>query len=126
MLSAGEQIAILLKYGVDYVGVVPRLTEIQAATGIKPQILQSLIRGTNTNPRLNTVRTLCDFYGITLDYFMCETEEACRAFLVKHQQATGIGAIADGVDHLTPTSQNNLSRLVGVLEQVVERLNGRG
>jgi transcriptional regulator with XRE-family HTH domain len=84
-VSTNTQIRLLLEEGVDPAGRAYRPGEVAAATGISDQALANLVQGKSSNPRLETLLALSGHYGISLDYFACETEDACREYLRRHR-----------------------------------------
>ena len=57
--------------------------DIARQTGVSHQTIMNLLQGHSHNPRLNTLRALCEIYGITLDYFDCASEYDCRVHLLQ-------------------------------------------
>lgn len=84
-LTFGEQFRLLIRFQTDAHGQPHSMTKVAEATGISVQTLLNLLDGTAGSPRYDNARRLCRFYGITLDYFDCETEAACRDYLAQHR-----------------------------------------
>ena len=61
------------------------ITAVADMIGITPQTLLNMLHARIENPRLNTLRSLCRFYDISLDYFDLRTEDACLRYLHAHQ-----------------------------------------
>lgn len=110
-LSIDQQLAILLDQGVDRAGERHRLSEVAAATGIRYQTLAKLLNGQSSSPRLSTLLALCHFYDISLDYFACDTEAACRHYLELHHARLASPLIRE-IEHesarLTDQGQRNV------------------
>lgn len=113
-MTISEQFRVLFSYD-----TAPRsalnFTEIAEATGISDQALANLLQGKSTNPRLRTLLTLCQYYGISLDYFECETVAACREYLYAHRlrhTSPLIGEIADAAGRLSAKGQRNVLTLM--------------
>lgn len=110
-VSVSEQISLLLEYGAEATGGRHSLSEIAEATGISYQALANLIQGKSTNPRLNTLLAICQYYGISLDYFACETVDACQECLYRHQVRVGCSLIGE-IEHvsgsLSPKGRRNV------------------
>jgi transcriptional regulator with XRE-family HTH domain len=105
------QIAQLLEHGVDIQGETHTLAEVANATGITYQTLANLVSGKSTNPRLKTLQALCCVYGISLDYFSCETEQICLDYLTQHRlQAASpvMHEITRAYDTLSAKGQRNV------------------
>lgn len=116
-ISPAAQFALLLMEGVDRQGRSYTLPEVAAATGLSGQTLHNLLKGTTDSPRLNTLRELCQLYGISLDYFMLDSEAACRACLWRHRLTVFplLDDIASQTDTLSPEAQRRLTTIIGWL-----------
>ena len=72
-------------------GSLYSLTEVSEATGVAINTLSRIKTGRIADPRLSTLISIIDFYGISLDYFNCKTVEDCYRFLsnqTRRQQTT--------------------------------------
>lgn len=95
------------------------LHEIAQATGLSVQTLAKLVNGQTHDPRLDTLRRLCQFYGISLDYFAGETEAECQLYLDRQQFVAApalVQEIAWQVKALSARSQDNLQIILHWLE----------
>ena len=95
------------------------LHAIGQATGLSVQTLAKLLNGQTRDPRLDTLRRLCQFYGISLDYFAYETEAECQAYLNRRQLMTApalVQEIARQTQALSARSQDNLQIILRWLE----------
>ena len=102
-----------------------RLATIAQATDVSEQSLVYLLEGRTQYPRLNTLRRLCRFYDISLDYFDCPTESDCRAFLV--QRAARIAPpIIHEIDKQSNTLTSSGKRNVLRLLERLRHLRGSG
>lgn len=113
-MTLSEQVRVLLSYNTTP-RIVPNFTEIAEATGISDQTLANLLQGKSTNPRLRTLLTLCQYYGISLDYFECETVAACREYLYAHQcrhASSLLSEIAAESGRLSAKGQRNVLTLM--------------
>lgn len=111
-ISVGEQVRLLLELRTE---ADVNISRIAQATGISDQALANLIQGKSVNPRLSTLLTLCQHYGISLDYFACETEAECRAYLYNHQMQIAsplICEIESAAAHLSPKGQRNVLAII--------------
>lgn len=114
-VSFHEQFRILIETVPSSDGRPYSLATIAKATELSEQSLVYLLEGRTQYPRLNTLRWLCRFYDISLDYFDCLTEADCRAFLI--QRATqNASPIINEIDKqsntLTPSGKRNVLRLL--------------
>lgn len=104
------QIQLLLDYGMPN-SAQPHLSELAEATGLSDQTWANLLQGKSTNPRLNTLLSLCQYYEISLDYFDCTSETACREYLYVHRLRSLsplLGPIETAADRLSPQGQRNV------------------
>ena len=62
--------------------------DVAMAIGVTQHTLLNILHGRIDNPRLFTLRSLCVFYGISLDYFDLQTEDQCRRYLARQQLKT--------------------------------------
>ncbi|MEO8391407.1 MAG: helix-turn-helix domain-containing protein [Chloroflexota bacterium] len=91
------------------------IASISDATGLSEQTLQYLLEGRTQYPVLDSARKLCRFFGISLDYFECETEAECHEFLAQNaaQQASSVvREIEQQADVLTQAAKGNVLRLL--------------
>ena len=101
-------------------GVPHSLAALAHATELSEQSLRYLLEGRTQYPRLNTVRRLCRFYDISLDYFGCETEAECRAYLAQlaAQRASPlVREIDQTAETLTPSAKTAGTRAAGATPQ---------
>ena len=87
------------------------LREVAQAAGISTQALTNILDGEAPDPRLNTLRGLCDFFQISLDYFACHTQEACLNYLARRtvqQSSPTILQITRASQQLSPRGQANV------------------
>lgn len=102
-------VRVLIEYGQDEAGQTYTLKAIEQATGLQHQTLSRLTRCKSRNVRLETARRLCAFYGISLDYFACPDEAACRTYLARYQHPRShLAEIDQQATRLTETGQRNV------------------
>lgn len=101
-----EQFRLLLETQRDPQGQPYSLAAVAKAVGLSEQALAYLLDGRSQQPRLDTLRRLCRFFQISLDYFQCETAAACRAFLA--QQSPTLTAVAHESETLSSGGQHNV------------------
>lgn len=80
-ITLARQMQLLLEHTRDPSGRPITATELAREIGLAEQTLLNVVNGTIDNPRLHTVRSVCVFYRISLDYFELQTEEQCRQYL---------------------------------------------
>lgn len=103
-IGLDRQLAILVETLIGPDGRAYSLPHLAASTGIRHQTLHNLLRGKAHNPRLDTLQALCRLYGISLDYFACETEAECRAYLSRKRIES-----APSIVHEIAAQSNRLS-----------------
>ena len=87
-IQIGEQIRILMAYGQGSSDKKPNLRQLATEIGISDQALRNLLDGKSANPRLKTLLALTCYYQISLDYFSCQDEEACKHYFYRNPPAT--------------------------------------
>lgn len=88
---------------------------IAQATGLSEQSLLYMLDGRTQNPRLDSLRSICRFYQISLDYFDCDTKADCQTFLAEHIARVAsplVHEINKEADELSPVAKNNVLRLL--------------
>ncbi|MEO8394782.1 MAG: helix-turn-helix domain-containing protein, partial [Chloroflexota bacterium] len=60
------------------------LETLAQATALSEKTLQNMLEGRTRNPRLDSLRRICTFYHLSLDYFDCDTEAECLSFLAQN------------------------------------------
>lgn len=113
-LPVNKQIELLIEHGRDADGHRYSLADVAKRTGIRYQTLSNLINGSSSNPRLETLRSLCRLYEISLDYFSCETEETCLNILKQHivDNSHNIQEIDDETRNLSPKGTRNVMAIM--------------
>lgn len=114
MIKPYQQLAILLEEGIDPKGYTHTLVSLAAQSGVSSQTLSNLLNGKTGSPRLLTVRAICAVYGLSINYFDLETEQACRACLERHRrtQLPLLGEIAQISEHLSQDNQRRLTTII--------------
>jgi transcriptional regulator with XRE-family HTH domain len=97
-----EQFQILMTTQVTADGRPYPLGTLAKAAGLSEKSLQKMLDGRTQNPRLDSVRRICRFYRISLDYFDCETKAACLAFLAQNA-AEGASLVVRTIDQEAET-----------------------
>ena len=117
--SLSHRFRLLAEFLTDETGHPYSPTRIAAATGISDQTLLNLISGKSDNPRLDTLQKLCAFYGISLEYFDCASEESCIAYLAQRRIESSsplIHDIAAEAEALSPQGKENVLTLLAWIE----------
>lgn len=103
------------------------ITTIASATDLSAQSLLYMLDGRTNNPRLDSLRRICRFYNISLDYFECSSEEECRSFLAHnaaHLASPLVREIDQNAEALTPSDKSRVLRLIDRVN-VLRRLRKR-
>lgn len=79
-ITLDRMVELLFEFG-EVQGLETTYQGIAKVTGIAWNNVRKIRLGENTNPSLNTIQALTDYFGVKLDYFNCRTEEECRAYL---------------------------------------------
>lgn len=114
--SFTDQVNLLFEHRRHPDGHVYSLQEVGDATGISVPTLSQMRTGQNINPRLNTLRQLTRFFGVTLDYFESRTSDECLAHLYTDKPLPPpITDLALRAANLSPEAQQDLIRMVSWL-----------
>lgn len=100
------------------------VTEVAQALNLQRQTLVNLLHGQASNPRLETLRALSDFFCIPLDYFSLTSEGACLACLLRHQRLGASPALLCRIDlearRLSPAATQNVLTILTWRQQAVK------
>ena len=125
-LRFGDKLRLLMQTKFDADGKPLNARTLGDAIGMSDQVIQNFLNGDADNPRMKTIRLVCRVYGVSIDYFMCETLDQCRAMLaaLHPQLATPLmTTITEETEQLSPKGQRNVARL---LEWVTQMRKGDG
>ena len=113
-IKFSDQLRLLIDLHTTGSERVPSVKALAQAMNISDQTLLNLLDGSAASPRLETARAICSYYGITLDYFDCETEAACRDYLARHQLRGSplLQAIDEETAELSPRGKRNVLSLL--------------
>lgn len=108
------------------------LKEVNAATGISLPALSQLKNGKITNPQLNTLRSLCRFFNVPLQYFDTTSADECLAIIAEgrrddNNDADGLNYITTMAAALSPEGQKDLLTIIKWAQAAEHQLqNGEG
>jgi transcriptional regulator with XRE-family HTH domain len=114
-----QQLRWLMTWAEQLGGRALTLREIAQGVGLSVQALQNLLSGATPDPRLNTVRGLCQFFQVSLDYFGCSTEAETQAYLAQRALTVGprtLQSIAHQSQTLNPRAQENVLLILRWIE----------
>lgn len=80
-ISPGDQINILFEMVLDANGKPYTITDVSLAAGISVGVLSLLRNNRNCNPTFATLSGISKFFGVSLDYFNCQTQDECRLYI---------------------------------------------
>ncbi len=115
-LSFARQLALLSEVQTAEDGHPPTIADIARATQLSEQTLLNLLHGRADNPRLETLRAICAFFGVPMDYFACETEAACRAYLYQQRLQTASPLVQQILHETTALSARGQRNILTALE----------
>jgi transcriptional regulator with XRE-family HTH domain len=87
------------------------LLAVAQAIGVSKQTLSNIVNGRSDNPLISTLRGLCEFYNISLEYFDCVTEDECLNYLAAQQLKVApplVQQIHSVTSHMTPRGRRNI------------------
>jgi transcriptional regulator with XRE-family HTH domain len=118
-ISFRRQLHILINARRD----VPTLRQLSEAIDTSQHTLMSLLSGRTAYPRLETARRLCDYFGVSLNYFGLTTEAACWHFLAdSHAHSSDVlDTIRAESDALSPTRRAELLPIVERIRRAASR-----
>lgn len=122
-----EQLRILMEMVPGPNGNAYDITAIARATDLSPQSLVYMLDGRTNNPRLDSLRRICRFYHVSLDYFECSSEADCRSFLAQNAAQLAsplVRAIDQNAEALTASNKSRVLRLMSRVN-VLRRLRNR-
>lgn len=113
-----ELVRLLIRFGRGRTGDVVTIDTLLANIDLSRQGLHNLLNGKSRNPRIGTLRSLCNFYQIPLAYFDCGSEAECIEFLARYgrlvsDDVTELVQISSG---LSPRGQRSVIGLLDMLE----------
>ena len=84
-ISLAEQVNILFEMVRRPDGKPYTSLEVCDRINIGNSTMSQLRNGLSMNPNLVTLRKICDFFKVQLNYFDCRTSEECLAYLKKYK-----------------------------------------
>lgn len=95
------------------------LQEVSHATGISLGTIGQIRSGKISNPQLNTLRALCQFFRVPLRYFETQTAEQCYTLLAQQvpQQQPALNEIAFRASGLSEDAQQDILALIKVFQE---------
>lgn len=118
-LPLSEQVKILFDSIRRGDGNAFTLQEVSDATGVSLGTIGQMRSGKISNPQLNTLRALCQFFRVPLRYFETRTSEECYALLVAQstQEQPALNEIAFRASGLSLDAQQDILALIKVFQE---------
>jgi transcriptional regulator with XRE-family HTH domain len=102
--------------------------EVADKLSISPATINQMRTGRSRNPTLPTLREVCRFFDISMDFFQCRSYDECYALLTEDrtQDSPQAAEIAFRASVLSPKSQEDILRIITWVEAAErERKAGR-
>lgn len=124
-LPVAEQLNILFEEFTHPDGRPYTLKEVSDATGISLATLSQIRTGRILNPQLNTLRDICRYFNVSLDFFGTRSREECFGVILSRQERSDeIHEIAYRANRLSEKAQRDILTFIGWIraaEEVTER-----
>ena len=80
--------------------------------------ISALRRSITNNPRLDNVKAIADFFGVSLNYFSAETEqEAINLIATRKQQKSADIELATRLTNLSDEARRDLERILNWVQK---------
>ena len=118
-LPLSDQVKILFESVRHEDGTMFTLQEVSATTGISLGTIAQMRSGQNSNPQLNTLRALCQFFHVPLRYFETTTTDECYALLARpaSSKQPALNEIAFRSSGLPPEAQQDILAMIKVFQE---------
>ena len=127
-LPLAQQITLLFEVIRHPEGRSFTMQEVRTATGVSLATISQLRNGKISNPQLNTLRGLCEFFKVPLRYFETQTVEQCYAIFNGDNQPPTLpnNEIAFRANALPEKAQRDILTLIKWVQAAEEqrKLNG--
>lgn len=127
-LPLSQQITLLFEAIRHPEGRPFTMQEVSTATGISLATISQLRSGKISNPQLNTLRGLCDFFRVPLRYFETETVEQCYAIFNGDNQPPALttNEIAFRANALPEQAQRDILTMIKWVQAAEEQRKLKG
>lgn len=117
-LSIAAMVDILFDWG-EQQGLNVTYHAIEEATGESWTNIRKIRTGENANPGLRVVQSIARYFEIGLDYFDCQTPEACHAYLKGLDEADLLDEVVRMRAHsLSPKALLTLEAMIDYVQEV--------
>lgn len=123
-----QQLTLLIAHTVNAQGKSYSLVEVAEGSGLSLQGLHYLLEGRNDSPRMETSYRLCEFFGVSLDYFDCATENECLSYLATQGRETSPSVITEidqEVHKLSDKGRRNVFSMITLLSRLKGKFEKR-
>jgi transcriptional regulator with XRE-family HTH domain len=123
-LTLKEQINFLFDTITHPDGRPYTLFEVAEHLNISTATINQLRTGRIKNPTLPTLKQLCQFFGVPLNFFDCQTYDACYEVVAQTRlpEAPEAAEIAFRASRLSPKSQERLLQALSWIEEAERQL----
>lgn len=104
---------LLFEHVRDENGQVYTDAHVSRATNMSQSSISALRRNITNNPRLDNVKVIADFFGVSLNYFSAQTQEEAINLIAtrKHQKSADI-ELATRLTNLSDEARQDLERIL--------------
>lgn len=109
---------LLFEYIRDEDGQTYSDAAVSKATGMSQSSLSALRRNITNNPRLDNVKAVANFFGVSLNYFSAESVEEGISFIAhdRHQNEPNV-ELATRFTNLSEEARNDLERILAWVQK---------
>lgn len=97
----------------DADGQVYTDSHVSRVTGMSQSSISALRRNITNNPRLDNVKAIADFFGVSLNYFSAQTEKEAINLIAnsKHKKSADV-ELATRLTNLSEEARQDLERIL--------------
>ncbi|MEM9954339.1 MAG: helix-turn-helix transcriptional regulator [Chloroflexota bacterium] len=112
-LAFSKLLNLLFEHIRDEEGQVFTDTYVSKVTGMSQSSISSLRRNLTSNPRLDNVKAIADFFGVSLNYFSAESvEEAIDLIAQRNEERSVDIELAARFTNLSDEARQDLERIL--------------
>ncbi len=124
-ITLAQKVDILFRRGKQQ-GIDTTYQAIGDATGETWTNIMKIRKGENTNPGLRTAEGLARYFGVNLDYFQCNTEAECWAYLSEISEQSITEKVRMRARNLSPEASQTLDNMIKSVLQFMEQVDNAG
>ena len=119
-----ERVEVLFSWG-ELQGLNVTYTAIADATGESWTNFRKIRKGENANPGLRTMEALARYFGVKLDYFQCESEAECLAYLNGITENSVLSRAKMRAHSLSPEALVTLQNMIDQVVDYMQKAEGK-